>query len=478
MKDKSVSRRRFLQLTALAGTATLAACAPAPASAPAQPAATTAPADTQAAAPTEAPAGAPGAPGQIEYMHYDLGPANASRKEAVAAFEKANPETKVKLTVLPYGDMYQKVAATMAAGAPPDVMYGDFGLVRYALEKQLLDFTEFFKTDAVLGNKDLFTTDMTDAVQAKYGTNRMHALIMGTWVPILYYNQELFDAASEPYPTDDWTWDDARAAARRLTKPADKQFGIQFGTNLDNVGWMWWGTKPVDFWAVPQIFPGKTVFSSPEGEAVFSLYYETANTDKSQITPDENATYQNYAGGFGAGKVAMFTGGDWDAGWSFRELPFKWGMALTPKMRKDHRPSLNTMLSTNTIAAATKNQDAAWNFIRFLSADKEGATLIGAGAYETPVLKEVATSDAVLKPSWAPPGYDARIRAAQLPGTMYTPYPLNLNLWEFPGKFIDPTIDKLNKGEMTPKDAVALLDKEGNPYFAAQREEMKKFGIN
>ncbi|MCS6846119.1 MAG: extracellular solute-binding protein [Anaerolineae bacterium] len=475
MKSKLITRRRFLQLSAFAtaSAATLAACAPA-----AQPGAPAAPSDTQAAdVPTTAPSTAAGLTGQIEYMHYDLGPANQSREEAVRAFEQANPGAKVKLSVLPYDEMYQKVAATMAAGQPPDVIYGDFSLLRYALEKQLLDFSDYFKADPVLSKPDLFITDMTDAVQAKYGTSRMHALIMGTWVPILYYNKDIFDAAGEPYPTDDWTWDDAREAAKRLTKPEQGQYGLQFGTTFDNVGWLWWLQKPDDFWAVPQVFPAKTAFDSPVGLNVMRLYYETSVVDKSQITPDENATYQVYAGGFGAGKVAMFSGGDWDAGWSFRDLQFNYGMALIPKMRADYRPALNTMLSTNAIAAATKNPDLAWAFARFLTADKEGATIIGRGAYETPVLKEVAMSDAVLKPEWAPQGYDARVRAAALPGPMYTPYPLNLNLWEFPSKFLDPTIEKLRKGEMKPEEAVAYLDSEGIPYFAAQREEMKKFGI-
>ena len=60
----------------------------------------------------------------------------------------------------------------------------------------------------------------------------------------------------------------------------------------------------------------------------------------------------------------------------------------------------------------------------------------------------------------------------RMPGPMYTPYPLNLNLWEFPGKFIDPTVEKLMAGEMTPQEAVAYLDQEGIPYFKKQKQEM------
>ncbi len=463
MNRQAVSRRAFLRIGAAAGAMTLAGCS-APAASPSA-------ANKQSTvAPTDAPAAAP-AGGEIEYFMYDLGEANKSREAIRDSFQAANPNAKVKVTVLPYTELWQKVAARMAAGQPPDVMYGDFSLVRNALDGQLLDMTQYFKADPILSDSSQFTTDLQDSMQAKYGTSKLVALIMGTWVPILYYNKELFDAAGVAYPTDDWTWDDARVAAKKLTKSDRSQFGMQFGTTFDNVGWMWWGQKPDDFWASPQAFPETTNFKNDIGLNVMRIYYDFTHVDKSAPTPDEASGYSQYAGPFGAGKTAMYSGGDWDAGWSFRALPFKWGMALTPKMRKDYRPALNTMVATNTIAAATKYPDIAWNFVRFITATKEGQTLVGTGAYETPVLKGVAESDAVMKPSWAPDGYSARVKAASLPGKMFTPYPLSINLWEFPGKFLDPTIDSLRKGEMTPEQAVELLDKEGKPYFAAQRKE-------
>ena len=34
---------------------------------------------------------------------------------------------------------------------------------------------------------------------------------------LIYFNKSLFDAAGLPYPTDDWTWEDVRSLARKLT---------------------------------------------------------------------------------------------------------------------------------------------------------------------------------------------------------------------------------------------------------------------
>lgn len=459
MQPQSVSRRSFLRLSSLAvGILSLAACAPM-GQAPATSGESTSP-----------PAGETV---EIEYSTYDLGPANQSREAVVDAFQAANPNVKVKLTVLPYGELWDKINALMAAGSPPDAMYGDFSLLRHALEGRLLDLTDLLMADAVLSDPANFITDLQDPVQAKYGTDKVVALLLGTWVPILYYNQELFDAAGLPHPDETWTWDKVRETGNALNNPEAEQWGFQWGTIFDNTGWLWWEHQPADFWATPQIFPEKTVWESEAGLGVMKIFADFA-TDRAAITPPENEGYDNYAGAFGAGKVGMFAGGDWDAGWSFQELPFQWGMTMIPMVTAGYRPALNTMVATNTLSASTKQPEAAWNLIRMMTADEEAAIMIGKGAYETPVLKAAAHADAVMKPEWAAPGYENRVKAAELPGPMHTPYPLNINLWEFPGKFIDPTVEKLRLGEMTPEAAVAYLDSEGIPYFQAQHEETMK----
>ena len=483
--DRKSSRRQFMQWCGLAtGAAALAACAqaPAPTQAPAEveapaeptsqePVATEAPATE---VPQEEPTTAPVAETvEIEYYTYDLGPANKSREELIAAFQEANAGVKVKLTILPYGENWEKLAALMAAGTPPDVIYGDFSLLRYALEGQLLDLTEYFNADAVLPQADQFTMDIQDGVQAKFGTSRIYNLILGTWVPILYYNKEIFDAAGEPYPSETWTWDDVRAAAKKLVKPDGEQFGFQFGTTLDHVGWIWWEQKPADFWAVPQVYPEKTAFNSETGINVMKVYESFGVAGDNSMMPfSEGGSYQVYGGAFGAGKSAMYSGGDWDAGWGFMELPFKWDMTFTPRMTADYLPMLNTMVATSCIAAGTKSKDASWQLARYITASKEGQSFIGTGAYETPVLKEVAHSDAVMKPEWAVEGYGYRVKAAELPGPMYTPYQLSLNLWEYADKYLNGTVEKMTLGEMTPEEAVVYLDQEGGPYFSELKKTM------
>lgn len=470
MSIHKFSRRQFLHWSALmAGSAALAACAaPSPGTANSTE-------STQPVKETEPTKSSPPADDQmtVEYFTYDLGQANQSREDMFAVFTQMNPSIAVKNTVLPYGENWQKLAALIAAKTPPDVIYGDFSLLRHALVGELLDLSEYFNLDPVLGDKTKFTIDMQDAVQAKFGTEKIYNLIVGTWVPILYYNKDVFDAAGEAYPDENWTWDKVRAVAKKLTKPEEKQYGFQFGTTLDTIGWLWWESKPQDFWAIPQVFPEKTGFDNDTGQRVFSLYAGFGVEDQSMMPFSEAGSYQQYGAAFGAGKAAMYNGGDWDAGWGFKELPFKWDMTFTPKLLADYRPSLNTMVATSAIAAGIKNPDAAWKLAHFISTSREGQKFIGQGAYETPVLREIANSSEVLNPEWAVPGYNIRVKSAELDGPMYTPYQLSLNLWEFNDKYLFPAVEGVTTGSLSVNDALASLDKDGKPYFEQLNKELQ-----
>ncbi|WP_345150368.1 extracellular solute-binding protein [Nonomuraea rubra] len=57
----------------------------------------------------------------------------------------------------------------------------------------------------------------------------------------LLYNKTLFDAKQVPYPTDEWTWDDFRAAAKKLTDPAEKIYGTAYSVSAsEDTTWHFW----------------------------------------------------------------------------------------------------------------------------------------------------------------------------------------------------------------------------------------------
>ena len=53
---------------------------------------------------------------------------------------------------------------------------------------------------------------------------------------MLFFNRELFDAAGQTYPTNGWTWDEWRAAAKRLSNREKDIFGSASGS-WDTIIW-------------------------------------------------------------------------------------------------------------------------------------------------------------------------------------------------------------------------------------------------
>lgn len=258
MEMTYVKRQRFTRRQALAAAGTLAAgailaaCAPAPstptpappAQAPA-PAPTTAPASTtaptraqtaavtpttaaaqapaKATAPAATPAAAAKGPAVIAFTFWGNPEMKAGTDQWVAGFEKASPRVAIKAIHVPtqYGT---KLTTLIAAGDAPDVMWLFSSQVGPLVQqKQLAELDDLAKRDKV---------DLKDfpqgAIQGLTLGGKLVALPQATYVEVLWYNKDLFDAAGVKYPDDTWTWDTLEEAARKLTKGegGTKQFGF------------------------------------------------------------------------------------------------------------------------------------------------------------------------------------------------------------------------------------------------------------
>ena len=80
---------------------------------------------------------------------------DAGVKNAIAQFEKENPNIKVEWLHTP--DQYaEKFLALVAAGTPPDTAFVGSDVYRtYIKDKLLLDITDFKEADALVGVQGL-----------------------------------------------------------------------------------------------------------------------------------------------------------------------------------------------------------------------------------------------------------------------------------------------------------------------------------
>ena len=153
-------------------------------------------------------------------------------------FRSAHPDIHVTVDVSDWDSYWDKLQTLFAGGTPPDVFAMDAPLYLDWQSRGVLKNLQPY-IDATPGFLDGFypvTLQVYKQDDGYYGLPRDFQTI------VLYYNKDMFDAAGMDYPTDDWTMDDLRAAAKKLTldKNSDgitDQWG--FATDLWDMELFW-----------------------------------------------------------------------------------------------------------------------------------------------------------------------------------------------------------------------------------------------
>jgi len=198
---------------------------------------------------------------------------------------------------------------------------------------------------------------------------------------VLYYNKDLFDAAGVAYPEASWTWADELAAAEALTD-ADK--GI-------------WGTfSPIQFWEFYKTAAqnGGKILNDDKTEAVIdspenveALQWMIDKVQKYHVTPsDAQMSGQSPEDLWRQGKIAMLRTGIWFMG-DFTGLDFNWDIALEPgNTQKAHHFFANGV----AVSANSDKQQAAYEWIKFLTSSKEAAEIRVAANWELPAVEDAS----------------------------------------------------------------------------------------
>jgi multiple sugar transport system substrate-binding protein len=150
---------------------------------------------------------------------------NAGRAEltnkAIAEFEAANPNIKVKPEYGDIGGYFDKLATQMAANDAPDVItMGGAYPAEYANRGALLDLSK------VSGSLDLSKIDQ-GALENGQVKGKQYGVSTGANALAIVVNPAVFSAAGVPLPDDNnWSWEDfARTAADITAKSPQGTYG-------------------------------------------------------------------------------------------------------------------------------------------------------------------------------------------------------------------------------------------------------------
>lgn len=143
---------------------------------------------------------------------------------------------EVDIQVTPWGEYWTMLEAATQGGDMPDVfwMHSDQISTYAAYDDILLNLSDKIeKSDKIdLAN---YPENLVNIYQNEDGDQLAIPKDIDTCA--VWYNKTMFDEAGIPYPTADWTWEDFREIAKKLTKPEKNQYGVSIKPGSYQESW-------------------------------------------------------------------------------------------------------------------------------------------------------------------------------------------------------------------------------------------------
>ncbi|GAA2983037.1 sugar ABC transporter substrate-binding protein [Streptomyces drozdowiczii] len=311
-------------------------------------------------------------PKTLTYWASNQGPSiEADKKILTPELKKFEKQTgiKVKLEVVPWADLLNRILAATTSGQGPDVLnIGNTWSASLQATGALLPWNK--ENFDAIGGRDRFV----DSAVASAGAEGKDpsAVPLYSLAYALYYNKKSFAEAGIEKPPA--TWDELVADGKKLSKNGKWGLGAE-GSNLSNnihQTFVLGQQHGADFFDAD----GKPTFTSDGAVAAVKQYIDFMAKDK--IIAPGNAEYaQNQSlTDFAKGKTAMVL---WQAAAStFASQGMKpedWGAAPVPVASGTPGQGKNTNSMVAGINMAvfknTKNIDGAKKFVKFMTSDAE-----------------------------------------------------------------------------------------------------------
>src|SRR3954452_9475631 len=311
-------------------------------------------------------------------------------KKMAADFHKLHPNITIKFQNVNADNASQKLTTQIAGGNPPDVAFVDASATSdFASRQALVNLDDYISRSDVVK-----PDDYGDAFKTFVTYNgHMWGLPIDGESTGLFYRKDLFAAAGISGPPT--TWDEFQADVQKLTDPAKKQYGYEvFAPEAAYYWYPWLYQAGGDLLCADR----KTVtFDSPEAQTAANFY-----TGLAKYSPPDYLNSNSFDGrvGFAQGQVAMYMAGSWLAGTLHSEDPKiddKWATAPLPSGPAGCKTTIAG--DSLVLLANSKNADAAWLWIEYLSKPENLATWTykSPNGTELPPLKSLLDSPDLAK---------------------------------------------------------------------------------
>jgi multiple sugar transport system substrate-binding protein len=312
----------------------------------------------------------------IQWWHAQTPPQDKVMQQLANSFNASHPHIVVQANSggVATGDLLAKVTTALAAGTAPDVAYifGSYA-ANIAQSGKTVNLRNIIHTPGYNWND--FYPASQQIVSPGGKVIGFPALIDNLSV---IYNKKLFAAAGVPVPSPNWTWDQFRAIAKKMTNPAKHIYGVNYPIGGDTLDTSW------------RFFPGlwqrggqilspdhkKALFNSPAGVANLTLWQQMATVDHSVYL---DPTAEKAEPLFTSGHLAMFVSGPWEVP-VLNQAKMDWADVPLPAANGSHQTVSgpdNWVIFNNSPARVA----ASITFLEWLTAPQQELTwMMGSGS--------------------------------------------------------------------------------------------------
>jgi len=311
-------------------------------------------------------------------------------QKLIPQFEKENPGIKVKVQMVPWTAAQEKLVTAYASDNSPDVyQLGNTWIPQFSALGAIEKLNSYVSHSSVV-TKDKYFSGI-------WGTNEIGDEVFGIpWyidTRILFYRKDVLAKAG--YNSPPKTWEELYDCSRKIKAflPADK-YPIYIPTNE------WAPFVIFGLQANAQLLKNSATygnFSSPEFQKAFSFLI---NFIKEKLAPMSVSQVTNIYQAFAGEYLNMYISGPWNVNefkkWMTGDLQTKWMTAPLPALSAKDYPGVSLAGGSSLVLSKhSKNKEAAWKFIEYLSTPEVQIELYHL-INDLPAVKE-AWSDSSLK---------------------------------------------------------------------------------
>jgi len=354
---------------------------------------------------------------EINYWMWDQNQPPAYRACA-DAFEKQNPDIKIKITQTGWFDYWNALNAAFVSGTAPDV-----------ITDHLARYPEFVQNNLLVDIGPLITRDKVltniyfGGLVTVWGREGKQYGLPKDWDTIaIVYNKEMLQKAGiDPKSLSDLDWNpkDGGSFGRLIAQlsvdgsgktgldpgfdPKNvKQYGLLIGSQQqDGFGQVEWSHLAVSngfkFYDGPW---AKHFYYDDPKLAETIQWLADMELKKGYIVPARDARQAGANGLFAGRQGALAFIGSWDIRWCRENCKFEIGFVELPKGPVGRRSMFNGL--ADSIWVGSKHQEEAWKWVKFL-ASPEAQKIVGEHAVVFPAIPEATE---ITKAAMAKQGVD------------------------------------------------------------------------